>query len=74
MFVVLPSKYDSRVNLHPISEIMGKMFQAAQVSLVFPISNSFMVKKRLEIERRKSCGPYIVGQITTLQAFLDFRG
>ena len=28
------------------------------MQLVFPISNSFMVKKQLEIERRKTCGPY----------------
>ena len=38
-------------------------------TLVFPISYSFMVKKQLEIERQKTCGPYTVSQITTLSFF-----
>ena len=37
-----------------------------QGPLVFPISYSFIVKKRLEIERRKTCGPYCTSQFLTL--------
>ena len=41
--------------------------------LVFPISNSFMVKKWIEIQRRKTCGPYTVSQITTLSLLSLWR-
>ena len=34
--------------------------------LVFSISYSFIIKKRLEIKRRKTCGPYCTSQFSTL--------
>ena len=37
-----------------------------QGPLVFPSSYSFMVKKRLEIERRKTYSPYCASQFSTL--------